>query len=160
MGFFIKLLLKAGVTLGALFVGYKFILPSIMGGGFNLPDMGPSAPEGIKEVSTLSVKKDVTVYQWVDENGVTHYGGSAPIGQGGYEKKTIHANTNLMQARKAREKEEEKTQRARVAKVGSVYSPEGIKDMIDSSKEIRDQASERNAEQQKILDQIMGKTQK
>ncbi|VAW60416.1 hypothetical protein MNBD_GAMMA08-612 [hydrothermal vent metagenome] len=158
MGFFIKLLLKAGITLGVMFIGYKYILTG--GSGLSIPgigDMLDKAPGGIKELGNAVVQKDVTVYQWVDENGVTHYGGSQPVGRGDYTKKEIHANTNVMNAVKPRETVEEKASgRSRVSRIGSIYTPGGIKDTIDGTKDVTQQAEDRMADQEKMLQDIMG----
>ncbi|VAW63866.1 hypothetical protein MNBD_GAMMA10-666 [hydrothermal vent metagenome] len=160
MGFFFKLLLKAGFTIGIMVIGYKFILPAMMGtGGFELPGVVEEATDKLDGIGNSITQEDVTVYQWVDDKGITHYGGTPPTGQGEYEKKTISANTNLMQAQKAPQQEEEKPgKRSRVAKIGSIYSPEGIKDTIDSAKDLQGEANERAAEQEKILNDIMDKT--
>jgi len=157
VGFFFKLLLKAGFTIGVMVIGYKFILPSIMGtGGFQMPNIANDAANGLDELSNSVTQKDVTVYQWVDDNGVTHYGGTPPAGQGAYEEKTIHADTNLVQAQKARETEEKQQQRSRTAKIGSIYSPEGIKNTLDGARDLQNQANDRTAEQERILNEIMG----
>jgi len=159
VGFFVKLMLKAGFTIGVMVIGYKFILPAMVGtGGFQMPGIASDAADGLGELSNSVSQKDVTVYQWVDDKGVTHYGGVPPKGPGSYEEKTIYANTNLMQAQKAREEEKKQEQRSRTAKIGSIYTPGGIKDTIDSAKDLQSQANERGAEQQKILDEIMGKS--
>lgn len=160
MGFFIKLLLKAGITLGVMFIGYKYILT---GGtdGFQLPGMSSvteKMSEGVSGLENAVVEEDVTVYQWVDDKGVTHFGGTPPTGQGTYDKKEIRTNTNLLNAYKAPEVEDKKpSQRSRVSSVGSVYSPEGVKNLMDDAKGVSDQMSDRAADQQKMLDDLMGK---
>ncbi|MCW9048218.1 MAG: DUF4124 domain-containing protein [Gammaproteobacteria bacterium] len=160
MGFFIKLLLKAGITLGVMFIAYKYILTGGTG-GFQIPDLSSISekiPGGVSELENAVVEKDVTVYQWVDDKGVTHFGGTPPTGQGTYDKKEIRANTNLLNAYKAPEVEDKTpAQRSRVSKVGSLYSPEGVKNLMDDAKGTSDQLSDRAAEQQKMLDELMGK---
>ena len=158
MGFFIKLLLKAGITLGVMFIGYKYILTGGTG-SFQIPGMSTiteKIPGGVSELENAVVEKDVTVYQWVDDKGVTHFGGTPPTGQGQYDKKEIRANTNLLNAYKAPKAEEEKKARSRVSMVGSVYSPNGPKNLMDDSKETSEKMSERMAEQEKMLQDIMG----
>lgn len=158
MGFFVKLLLKAGITLGVMFIGYKYILT----GGFQMPgmpDITDSAQKGVSGIGNAIVQKDVTVYQWIDSNGQTHYGSTPPTGQGEYSKKEIKANTNLMNAFKTPQKEEEeKMSRSRVSTVGSIYSPGGMKNMMDSTKDASQGMSERMAAQEKMLNELMGET--
>lgn len=158
MGFFIKLLLKAGFTLGVMFIGYKFILTGGTG-GFQIPGLSTITEKisgSTSELENAVVEKDVTVYQWVDDKGVTHFGGSPPTGQGTYDKKEIRANTNLLSAFKAPKVEEEKTARSRVSRVGSLYSPDGAKNLMDDSKDTSQKMSEKIAAQEKMLQEIMG----
>jgi len=156
--FFIKLLLKAGITLGVMFIGYKYILTGGIG-EFQIPGMENivnKAQKGVTDLGNAVVKEDVKVYQWVDDKGVTHYGSTPPTGQGAYEEKNIRADTNLLNAYKAPEKEEEKKPVSRVSRVGSVYSPEGIKNLVDDAKDSTDKVSERMKQQQKMLDDLIG----
>jgi len=158
VGFFIKLLLKAGITLGVMFIGYKYILTGGTG-DFQIPGLSSiteKVPSGVSDLENAVVEKDVTVYQWVDDKGVTHFGGTPPTGQGSYDKKEIRANTNLLNAFKAPQVEEEKKAKSRVSMVGSVYSPDGAKDMMDDAKDTSKQMSEQMAKQEKMLQDIMG----
>lgn len=159
MGFLVKLLLKAGITLGVMFIGYKYILTG-GSGGFQIPDMSAitaQAPKGVSGLGNAVVQKDITVYQWVDSDGITHFGGTQPTGQGAYTKKEIHANTNLLNAYKAPKKETRKSDnKSRVARVGSLYSPEGIKNLMDDTKNTSKQAENRMSEQEKLLNDLMG----
>ena len=142
-----------------MFIGYKYILTGGTG-EFQLPGMPnvtETAQKGVTELGNALPEEDVTVYQWVDDKGVTHFGGTPPTGQGSYDKKEISANTNLLNAYKAPEVEEKKpTQRSRVSTVGSLYSPEGVKNLMDDAKGASDQINDRAADQQKMLDDLMG----
>lgn len=156
MSFFIKLLLKAGFTLGIMFLGYRFLLPNMGDIIPGMPGTTGGAAQGISELGNAVVEKDVTVYQWKDEHGVTHYGGTPPTGQGSYDKKEIRANTNVVQATKQTEEEDKpETQGSRIAKVGSIYSPEGVKNLMDDTKDLQKQMNDRTAEQDKLLDSLM-----
>jgi len=154
--FFVKLLLKAGITLGVMFIGYKYILTG--GIGFEIPGMqgvGSKAEKGLSELGNAVVDKEVTVYQWVDAQGQTHYGSTPPTGQGNYEKKAIHTSANVMSAHKiAEEEEEEETQKSRFSRVGKVYSPEGVKDLMEEAKDTSKLLEERAAEQEKLLNEL------
>ena len=160
MGFLIKLLLKAGITLGVMFIGYKYILTGGMD-GFQIPGMENIAKEASSGISTLEnavVDEDVTVYKWVDDKGVTHFGGAPPTGQGAYDKQEIRTSTNLINAHKTQEEETAKPARGRVTQVGNIYTPEGIKDLMDDAKNTSQEMNDRMLEQQKMLDDIMGKS--
>jgi Domain of unknown function (DUF4124) len=158
VNFFLKLLLKAGVTLAVMFIGYKYILTGGFG-GFQIPGMADikgKASDGISNIENAVVEKDVTVYQWVDADGITHYGGTQPTGAGSYTKKQIHANTNVINAIKTAEEKEEESQKSRVSRVGSVYSPEGVKDLMKDAEGVNDIMENRVSEQEKILNEILG----
>jgi len=155
-----KMLVSMLFTLGIILFASQYMMKN-MGGipGFNnAPSSG--AAEGLKDLGNAVLDKDVTVYQWTDSDGVTHYGGTPPTGQGQYEKKTIHSNTNVMQAQKQVEAKEEPVQRSRVARIGSVYSPEGIKGLMDDTKGLKDQMNQRAADQEKLLNEIMNPSAK
>jgi len=153
VGFFFKLLLKAGLALGVVVLGYKFILPAITGGGFQIP----GSEKSIKDLVSPTTDKTVTVYQWVDEKGVTHIDSTPPAGQRNYERKTVNANANVLQATKQRNAEPEQArQGSRTAKVKNTYSAEGIINIIDSAKDLQKDAGQRSADQEKTLNDIMG----
>lgn len=141
-----------------MFIGYKYILTGGTG-GFQIPDfssISEKIPGNVSELENAVIEKDVTVYQWVDDKGVTHFGGTPPTGQGSYDKKEIKANTNLLNAYKAPQAEEEKKAKSRVSMVGGIYSPDGAKNLTDDAKDTSKQMSERMSEQEKMLQDIMG----
>jgi len=142
-----------------MFIGYKYILTG-GSGDFQIPGMSSvteTAQKGVTGLGNALPAEDVTVYQWVDDKGVTHFGGTPPTGQGSYDKKEIRANTNLLNAYKAPEVEEKPAQRSRVSSVGNLYSPEGVKNLMDDAKGASDQINNRAADQQKMLDNLLGK---
>ncbi len=155
-----KMLISMVLTLGIILFASQYML----GGLGKIPGFsgaGENAEKGLGELGNAVVKQDVTVYQWTDEHGVTHFGSAPPTGQGAYEKKEISANTNVMQALKTGDEEEdEPVSGPRVATVGSVYSPEGVKDLMDNTKDLQKQLNERMAEQEKMMNDIMGEKKK
>ncbi len=160
MKFFFKLLLKAGFILGVMFFGYKYVLTGNFG-DIQIPGMSSltdSAQKGLKGVGNATLDKNIVVYQWVDDKGVTHFGSTPPTGQGSYEKKAIQSNTNIMNAVSTPEKEQKKqTLGSRISRVGSIYTPGGAKNTIDQAKEASEGMSDQMAEQEKALNEIMGK---
>ncbi len=151
-----KMLISMIITMGILIFGARFMLTG-SDGVMDMFSKQSDSPQGIGELGNAVVKQDVTIYQWTDAEGVTHYGGTPPTNQGAYEKKEIRANTNVVQAYKGQEEDADDAAGPRIAKVGNPYSPEGIKDMINSSKDLQKQLNERTAEQEKMLQDMMGK---
>ena len=151
-----KMLISMLLTLGIILFASQYMLKG-SGGIADFMNIDPTdtAPEGIKDLGNAVLDEDVTIYQWTDSAGVTHYGGTPPTGQGQYETKMIHSNTNVVQAHKIAEEEEEPVQQGRVARVGSVYSPEGVKNLMDDAKGLQDQLNQRSADQEKLLNDIM-----
>lgn len=152
MKFIIKLLLKAGVTLGVLFVAYQYLMPGMMG-DFSI-DFTQKASKGLENLSEVVVEKDVTVYKWTDKDGVTHFGGTAPTGQGDYEKKEISANANVVQRLKTPEEEAKEEQTSQVTQLGSPYSADAVKDLMDDAKKIKKDMEERQSATDEILNNL------
>jgi len=155
-----KMLVSMLLTLGIILFASQYMMKNMGGipGLTNTPSSG--TPKGLKDLGNAVLDKDVTVYQWTDSDGVTHYGGTPPTGQGQYEKKTIHSNTNIMQAQKQVEAKEEPVQKSRVAHIDSVYSPEGIKDLTGDTKDLKDQMNQRTADQEKLWNENMNPSAK
>ena len=150
-----KMLVSMLLAMGVVLYLSRFMVE----GSFPIPGLGTSpdaSEQGLGEIGNITVEQDVTVYRWTDAQGVTHFGGTPPTGQGEYSKKEILANTNVMQATRTQEEKEETKQRPRVASVGSVYSPEGIKDLMDNTKDLQKQMNDRVAQQEKMMQDILG----
>ena len=160
MKFLVKLLLKAGITLAVMFIGYKYIVTGGAGGFqfFGISNITEDVSNGVSGIGNALVDEEVTVYKWVDDKGVTHFGGNPPTGQGAYNKQEIRTNTNIVNAHKIQEEEEKKPARGRVTQVGNLYTPEGIKDLMDDAKNTSQEMNDRMLEQQKVLDNLMGKS--
>ncbi len=149
----------------------------IMGGG-KMPDflggiLDPSAkkaklPENISSVVT---DKDVTVYKWVDDQGRTHFSGIKPVGQDS-EAKHLRPDTNIVQAVKITEEEEEassfgglislnKKDKNKKNKKGggkiepyqmeNPYTPEGMQNLIQGAQNIQGLMDQRSEAQQKAV---------
>jgi hypothetical protein len=150
-----KMLISMVLTLGIVLFASQYMLKG-MGG---IPGLGGSSDldsGGLNNLGNALQDEDVTVYQWTDEQGVTHYGSTPPTGQGSYEVKQIQANANLMQAHKPQAEEEEvDTQGPSVAKVGSLYTPEGVKGLMDDASKLQEQMNQRAADQEKMMQDLM-----
>jgi len=150
-----KMLISMVLALGVMLFASQYMLKG-MGGIPGFGGSSESASSGLNNLGNALRDEDVTVYQWTDAQGVTHYGSTPPTGQGSYEVKQIQANANLMQAHKLPVAEEEPdTQGAKVARVGSLYTPEGIKGMMDDASQLQEQMNQRAEEQEKMLQDIL-----
>ncbi len=150
-----KMLISMVLALGIGLFASQYMLKG-MGGIPGFGGESEPASSGLNNLGNALNDENVTVYQWIDAQGVTHYGSTPPTGQGSYEIKQIQANANLMQAHKSRPEEEEAdTQRPKVAKVGSLYTPEGVKGMMDDASKLQEQMNQRTAEQEKMMQDIM-----
>ena len=154
-----KLLIKVGLIVGILMAA-----PYYYFGGGDIPDFlqnfgwgggqaeKPKLPENITNVVT---DKAVTVYKWVDENGVQHFGSIPPAGVVA-EVKHLKPDQNVIQAIKIPEVEEEET--ASGPKVTNIvknpYSKEGVEELIDSAKGVQEMLDQRLEDQKKMMGDI------
>lgn len=145
-----------------ILVGILLTVPYYMLGGAGLPDflkdLLPSqkpqkmaVPENLSSVVT---DKEVTVYKWVDEQGHVNFSSTPPIGKQA-EVKQLSPETNVLQAIKLPEKEEEQEAGPRVTKVGeglhNPYTKEGVEKLIDDAQNVKDMLNQRNDMQQEML---------
>lgn len=142
----------------AYFMNDGDMMSDFFGGGSvgkeSIASLKAKAP---KNVTNAVTDKKVQVYKWVDENGVMQFSQTPPRLGGEHESMTLQPDTNLMKAYKAPEKEPEPKQTAKVFKTNP-YTPSGMKDMLDKTSAIKDQLNSQQADQQKMLDDIMSKT--
>ena len=154
-----KLLIKVSIIVGILVAApYYFYGGGKMPGFLQNFEWGgaesekPKLPENISNAVT---DKAVTVYKWVDENGVQHFGNTPPPGVVA-EAKHLKPNQNIMQAIKIPEEEEE--EEASGPKVTNIiknpYSKEGVEELIDDAKGVQDMLNKRLEDQQKMMDGI------
>lgn len=111
-------------------------------------------PQNIQQVVT---DEKVEVFKWVDEHGVTQFSHSPPMAGVESEKITLSPDTNVVDALKIAEEEPEIEAKPSVFSLGSPYSPEGMKDLVDDSVNVKDMLNQRQAEQDKIMQDILGK---
>ncbi len=112
------------------------------------------APKNLTHVTT---DQRVKVYKWVDDNGITQFSQTPPRLGGEAEAILLQPDTNLMQAYKAPAAKEEPLQQPKIFKTNP-YTPGGMKDVVDQSRQVAEQMSQQQAGQKSVLDQIMGKT--
>ena len=119
--------------------------------GFGSGSDSAKIPENIEAVVT---DKKVEVYKWVDEHGVMQFSSAPPFEGGESEKIVLLPDTNIMDAIKIPEKEVEEAGKSQVFSLGKPYSPGGMKEMVDESKELKEKLNQRQAEQDKMMQEI------
>ncbi len=109
-------------------------------------------PKNIKSVVT---DKKIDVYKWVDEHGVTQFSSTPPFEGGDFEMMELSPTTNVIDAFEAPKKEQKEASNPEVFNVGSPYSPGGMKEIVDDSQNVQDKLNQRQAEQEKILQDLL-----
>lgn len=121
------------------------------GAGGGKKDLQDKTPKNIQAVVT---DKKVEVYKWVDEHGVMQFSSTPPFEGGESEKIVLLPDTNIMDAIKIPEKEVEEAEKSQVFSLGNPYSPGGMKETVDDSKELQEKLNQRQAEQDKMMQEI------
>ena len=122
------------------------------GNGADGEDLQDRAPKNVKAVVT---DQKVEVYRWKDEQGVMQFSNTPPLEGGEYEIVVLSPDTNVIDAIKIPEKEPAEESEPKIFSVGSPYSPDGMKDMIDGSEDVKESLNQRQLDQEKILQDIL-----
>ena len=123
--------------------------------GDEIEDLQEKAPKNVQAVVT---DKKIEIYKWVDEYGVMQFSNTPPFGGDKFEKMVLSPDTNIMDAIKIPEKEEEAEAEQQIFSVGNPYSPDGMKKMIDDSENIKENLNLRQAEQESFLQDILNQS--
>lgn len=121
------------------------------GNSVNLKEKTP------KNVQTVVTDKEVVIYKWRDEHGVMQFSSISPVEVNEVERVVLSPDMNVLDAFKIPEKEEKVVKKPNVISLGSPYSPEGIKDIINDSLNVQEQMTEQQAEQEKMMEELFGK---
>lgn len=145
-------------VLPILFFGDNDFLATLgLGGGSggkeSIASLKAKAPKNLTNVTT---DKQVKVYKWVDENGVTQFSQTPPRLGGEAESLTLKPDTNIMQAYRAPKQEPKQASGPKIFKTNP-YTPGGMKDMMNETARVTQQMNQRQQEQNTLLEQIMGK---
>lgn len=119
-----------------------------------LSELRAKAPKNFTSVTT---DKKVTVYKWRDENGVLQFSSTPPPEGGPADTVELRPDTNLVKALKVPEEEPEKKSGPVVMSTRSPYTPGGMKDMIDTTSNLKDTLNQQQLEQQKMMEEMFGK---
>ncbi len=122
------------------------------GNGAESSDLRDSAPKNVKAVVT---DQKVEVYRWKDEHGVMQFSNTPPLEGGDYEIVVLSPDTNVIDAVKIPEEKQAEEGKPEIFSVGSPYSPDGMKDMIDGSEDVKESLNQRQVDQEKILQDIL-----
>lgn len=117
----------------------------------NLKSLKDKTPKGVKTVVT---DKEIEVYKWSDEHGVTQFSEVSPADGSKVEKIVLSPDTNVMDALKIPEEKAKVVQKPKVISLGSPYSPEGMKDIITDSLDLKEQSDEKKTEQDKLMEDL------
>lgn len=140
-----------------IFMGDNDLMSGFFGSGDGKESIASLKAKAPKNLSNVTTDKKVKVYKWVDENGVMQFSQTPPDLGGEHESMTLKPDTNLMKAFKAPEQEEQQAMAPKVFKTRSPYTPGGMKDMLNQTSDITDKLNQQQADQQKMLQEIMGK---
>ncbi len=142
------------VTLPMIFLGDGDVASKLGFADFWKKGSGPSnLPANVKAAVT---DRKVDVYTWVDKNGVKQFSGIPPADGRASEKIVLKPDTNIISAFKVPEEKEEekKVSRGKVISLGNPYTPDGMKDLVDNSKDINGSMGDRQAEQEKMMQEL------
>jgi hypothetical protein len=122
---------------------------------FGEPDLRAKAPKNITRVAT---DKKVQLYRWRDEHGVMQFTSTPPPDSHPAEVVELRPDTTVSRVTNVTEQKRE-TKRGGLEGIttGSPYTPGGLKDLLDSTSSLAEDISEKQAEQQELMDQILGK---
>lgn len=159
-----KLMLKVAIKFGII-VGIMLVVPYYFYNGGQLPDlMGvldfsreeakpPVLPENISSVTT---DREVTVYQWLDANGIRQFGSTPPAGVEA-EVMQLKPDRNVIQAVKIPRDEEasaEKQNQVEEPVLKNPYNPETVKKMIEDAKNVQKLLDQRFEDQNQVMESI------
>jgi len=123
-----------------------FMESGFSGGMSEFDDLKAKAPKNITNVVT---DEKVKVYKWRDKNGLMQFSNSPPPA-GEVEQIELNPNENIVQAVKVPVEEVEQKQTAAVERP-NVYSPKGMKKVMDDVKNVEKLMQQRSEDQQKML---------
>jgi hypothetical protein len=160
-----KIVFKFGIIIAVLMsVPYFMMGGKLPNWATGLVSSKSKAPDLPKNITNVVTDKEVTYYQWVDEKGQTHYSSTPPPSRKA-EMKKLRPDTNVVQAVKIPEDEEEssggnvlslgggkKDKESGEDEMFNPYSPEGVQKLINQAQEAASMMEKRN----KALGRVTG----
>lgn len=124
---------------------------------FSGSDEYANAPKNLTSVTT---DEKVQVYKWRDQFGVMQFSNTPPPQTQQAELVVLTPDTNIVKAVEVPEEEpEQKRSGPNVMVTGSPYTPGGMKDLLDTTSSLATDMNQKQVEQQKLMEQIMGTQQ-
>lgn len=123
-----------------------------LGSGSAKPEV--KLPSNVKTVVT---DKKVEVYKWRDKHGVMQFSNTPPRDGGDSDKVVLSPNTNVIEAIDVPEPEPVVASGPKVYSLKNPYTPDGMKELVNSSKDIQETMNQRQAEQEKMMDDLFKK---
>ena len=154
-----KLVLKVAIKFGII-IGILMAVPYYFYAGGELPgfisDLGFGSSQNVKaklpeNYTNVVTDKEVTIYQWVDEHGIKHFG-SAPPPNVAAEVRHLKPDQNVIQAVKVPDREEvvdEPAQEDEILK--NPYNPETVKKLINDAKNVQKLLDQRFENQKELM---------
>jgi hypothetical protein len=129
------------------------------GGGDGKESIAALKAKAPKNVANVSVKKEVKMYKWVDEFGVTQFSQTPPRDGGASQEMTLKPQLNTMQKPYMPPKEAATEQAAPAAGFtpGNPYNPAKMKEMMQQSRALQKQINSQTADRKAMMDQMMKK---
>ncbi|UCB55872.1 MAG: DUF4124 domain-containing protein [Thiotrichales bacterium] len=145
------------------------IIPTLLTGdrnllsGFGLGALSGSsdAASPPKNLTNVTTDEKVQVYKWRDEHGVMQFTNTPPLDNRQVEIVELTPNMNIVKAIEVPEEEPEVSpSRPKVMTVGNPYTPEGMKDLLDTTSSLAEGMGQQQMEQQQLMNQMLGIQQK
>ena len=108
-----------------------------------------------KDVKTVVTDEKVEIYKWHDRYGVPQFAEKPPADGSEVEIMVLSPSTNVIDAIKIPGEEDKAEQKPNVISLGSPYSPQGMKDIVNDSLQLKEQASEQQAGQEKMIEELL-----
>ncbi|MGB5277050.1 MAG: DUF4124 domain-containing protein [Gammaproteobacteria bacterium] len=122
---------------------------------FGEPDIRAKAPKNLTSVTT---DKKVQVYRWRDQHGVMQFTNTPPPNSQQVEMVELRPDTNIVKAIEVPDEAPEvKRSGPKVMTTGNPYTPDGVKDLLDTTSGLAEGINEKQLQQQKLMEQIMRK---
>lgn len=130
------------------------VLAGFGSGVFSGPDERAKAPKNLTNVTT---DEKVQVYKWRDQYGVMQFTNTPPPQTQQAELVELKPDTNIIKAIEVpEEKPEQKHGGPAVMMTGNPYTPGGMKDLLDITSSLATDMSQKQMEQQQLMEQVMG----
>ena len=125
--------------------------------GLDLFSESAQAPTPPKNLTHVTTDEKVQVYKWRDEHGVMQFTSHPPPEAHQAELVELSPNTNVVKAIEIPEEEPESARSGpRVMTIGNPYTPDGMKDLLDSTSSLAEDMNQQQMEQQQLMERMLG----